>query len=492
MKKLCLALCLLLIIPAFSGCKSKLEKVSAKLSDYTIDAVYDNESHLLTATQKVEYINNTSAELNHLEFNLYPSAFREGAKASVVSKLNYENCYPNGASYGGIEINSVEVLGETSSYSIGGEDENVLVIPLKKALKKDSRVTITMSYCVSIPNCAHRFGYTDNAVNLGNFYPIVSVFENGKFIGNMYSSNGDPFYSDAANYTVSVVTASNLIVAGSGNKSTLKISSSQTKTTFAGKAMRNFAMVISEKFKIATDKIDGVNVSYYYINDNSYNQNLKTACYAIKTFNSLFGNYPYLNYSVVQTDFIHGGMEYSGLVYISSDVKNADDYATVIIHETAHQWWQSVVGNNEFDNAWMDEALAEFSTALFYKNNPEYKQDFATIMTNVQNQYLFFCEVYTDVLKELDTSISRKLNEFRTEPEYTFMTYVKGNMMFYNLYKNIGEKKFLKAMRNYYKEYSFKNASPQNLIDEFSKASKTKLDEFFNSWLSGKVVIEKV
>ncbi len=492
MKKLCFLLSILLISPIFSGCKSSLEKTSAKLSWYYIDAVYDDASHSLTATQSVDYINSSETELSHIEFNLYASAFREGAKASVVSKLNYENCFPNGASYGGIIIDSVSVSGQTTAYSIGGEDENVLVVPLKKSLGENDRVKITMTYTVTIPNCAHRFGYTENAVNLGNFYPIASVFENGKFVSNMYSSNGDPFYSDSANYNVSIIAPSNLVVAGSGTKSTEALSQNQTKTNFSGKAMRNFAMVLSEKFKTVSDKIDGVNVSYYYYDDASYSQNLKTACYTIRTFNSLFGNYPYTNYSVVQTDFIHGGMEYAGLVYISSDVKNADDLSTVIIHETAHQWWQSVVGNNEFDNAWMDEALAEFSTALFYKNNPEYNQDFNTLMTNVQNQYLFFCEVYTDVLKELDTSISRKLTDFRTEPEYTFMTYVKGNMMFYNLYKNIGEKKFLKALRSYYKSYSFKNASPQNLIDEFSKASHTKLDEYFNSWLSGRVVIEKI
>ena len=485
-------MCLLLIVPSLSGCRSKLEKASAKMSSYNINAVYDNENHLLTATQSVDYINSSETELSHIEFNLYPSAFREGAKASIVSKLNYENCYLSGASYGGIEINSVEVSGEKVSYSIGGEDENVLVVPLRKPLKEDDRTIVTMSYTVTIPNCAHRFGYTENAVNLGNFYPIASVFENGKFISKTYSSNGDPFYSDSANYNVSIIAPTDMIVAGPGNKTTQEISKNQNKTIFTGKALRNFAMVLSNKFKIATDKIDGVNVNYFYIDDKSPSDSLKTACYSIKTFNSLFGNYPYPNYSVVQTDFVHGGMEYAGLVYISSNVKNKDDYLTVIIHETAHQWWQSVVGNNEFDNAWMDEALAEFSTALFFKNNPEYNQDFSTLMTNVQNQYLFFCEVYTDVLKELDTSISRNLTEFRTEPEYTFMTYVKGNMMFYNLHKNIGEKKFLKAMRNYFNNYCFKNASPQNLIDEFSKASKVKLDEFFNSWLTGKVVIEKI
>ena len=33
------------------------------------------------------------------------------------------------------------------------------------------------------------------------------------------------------------------------------------------------------------------------------------------------------------------------------------------VHECGHQFWYGVVGNNEFEHAWLDEGLNTFSTA---------------------------------------------------------------------------------------------------------------------------------
>ena len=33
------------------------------------------------------------------------------------------------------------------------------------------------------------------------------------------------------------------------------------------------------------------------------------------------------------------------------------------VHECGHQFWYGLVGNNEFEHAWIDEGLNTFSTA---------------------------------------------------------------------------------------------------------------------------------
>jgi len=35
----------------------------------------------------------------------------------------------------------------------------------------------------------------------------------------------------------------------------------------------------------------------------------------------------------------------------------------VTVHEAGHQFWYAIVGNNEFEHAWMDEGLNTYSTA---------------------------------------------------------------------------------------------------------------------------------
>ena len=85
--------------------------------------------------------------------------------------------------------------------------------------------------------------------------------------------------------------------------------------------------------------------------------------------------------------------------------------------------------------------------------------------------------------------MDRKLNEYNTEPEYVYIAYVKGMLMFDGLREIIGTKKFMKGLQVYYNNYQGKNAVPQNLIDCFEKSSGTNLESFFDSWINGKVVI---
>ena len=473
----------------FTGCKkNELTKASKNLTSYDMNLVLDFENKTLSGNEQVEYVNKTGSALGFICFNLYPSAFREGSSQSVVSGLNKNRCYPNGLSFGGIEILSCNG-NNVSNFEITGEDQNILKINLKNALENNKSEKFLINFKITIPNCNHRFGWSEDIINLGNFYPIACVFENGAFVENTYHFNGDPFYSECANYTVSITTSKELTAVGSGEGKIQQNGETKT-TTFSTKAIRDFAIVVG-KFENKSTNVDRVTINYYFYNDENADLSLETAKKSIQTFNKLFGSYPYAIYNVVQTKFIQGGMEYPCLVMISDAITGAD-YQNVIVHETAHQWWYSLVGNNQIKNAWQDEALAEFSTALFYKYNPDYNIDFEKHFTNLKASYQVFEKVYTEVLKDLDKSISREINQFNTEPEYTYLTYVKGNLMFKALYDSMGEKKFLNALQNYFKTYKFKIASPENLISCFSKASGSDLTGFFNNWLSGNVNINEL
>lgn len=481
----------LIFAPAllFCGCKkNELKAASKNLTQYNLELELDGENKTLAGSEKVEYVNKTGGALDSICFHLYPTAFREGSKQSVVSSLGKAKCYPNGLSFGNIEIASC--TGENvSGFEIVGDDQNILKVNLTSPIENKKSTVIQIVFNVQIPNCAHRFGWCENVINLGNFYPIACVFENGAFVMDPYHFNGDPFYSDCANYTVSITAPKNLTVIGSG-EGKAKNNGEKSTTSFSCSAIRDFALVLGQ-FQQKNASIDGVNVNYYFYNDENADASLETAKKSIQTFNKLFGNYPYPVYNVVQTKFVQGGMEYPCLVLISDSTSGAE-YQNVIVHETAHQWWFAVVGNDEFKNAWQDEALAEFSTALFYKYNPEYNVDFEKQFANTKANYQVFEKVYTEVLTDLDKSMNRSLNQFNTEPEYAYLTYVKGNLMFKALYDMMGEKKFLSALQNYYKNFKFKNATPQNLISCFSKANGNDLTSFFDNWLSGNVNINEL
>jgi len=358
-------------------------------------------------------------------------------------------------------------------------------------LAPNDRLSIDIEYSVIIPNCLHRFGYGDNTINVANFYPIMAVYD-GEWNLDPYDSNGDPFYSDIANYDVSITAPSNLVIASTGEVKNTQVVDDVKTYDISAKAVRDFAFVMSDKFNVVSEKYENVNISYYYYNDENFEQNLKAGVDSIKTFNKLFGEYPYSTYSIVKANFIHGGMEYPNMVIISDDVTDINDYINVIVHETAHQWWYGLVGNNEYDYGWLDEGLTDYSTALFYKNNPEYGINFDDIIKNTTNSYVTFVEVYTKVLGSVDTSMTRNLSEYDTEPEYVYMAYVKGVLLFDSLRENVGEEKFINTLQKYFKDNKYKNATPDDLIGAFEKNLCCEMRGFFDSWLNGNVVIQRV
>jgi len=469
--------------------QKEIKKVSKNLTNYIMYLEY-NDNHTLTGSQTIDYINSSDINFDNIYLHLYPNAFSKDSATPPVSSLNKEKAYPNGFSEGHITINSLSVDGEEKDVNLSGNSFDILDVAVDNLAPND-RVEIKLEYEITIPNCLHRFGYGDNTINIANFYPIVAVYD-GEWNLDSYHSNGDPFYSDMANYRVELKTPNNMVVATTGNVKNKTENDNVNVYNIEAYSVRDFACVLSDKFNVVSEKYDNVTISYYYYNDDNYEQSLKTAVDSIKTFNNLYGKYPYDTYSVVKANFIHGGMEYPNLVIISDSVNDYNDYVNVIVHETAHQWWYGLVGNNEYDHAWMDEGLTDYSTALFYKYNPEYGIKYDEIIKNTTNSYVNFVEVYTKVLGSVDTTMNRSLNEYNTEPEYVYMAYVKGTLLFDSLCENVGEEKFLKILKKYFNDYKYKNASPECLIGTFEKYLGCDMVKFFNSWIDGKVIIKRV
>lgn len=490
MKKFIAILFSFVVIFSTFGCKKNdnINSLSKDLTKYEINLELNCETKSVKGKQTITYINNTNSILKNIKFHLYPQFFEQGATEKIISSTKMNNAYPNGMSYADFNIDRVKVEEQEKAISYECEFDSILNVELNSSLTPNQSAEIYIEYSFSLPNCHHRFGYGENTINLANFYPIICVYENGNFSTNGYNANGDPFYSDMANYCVNITLDSQYIVAGTGTKKEEKIEKGNKIINFEAKLVRDFALVISDDFQIINKKFENTNIEYYYFNDTHPESSLNAGADAIKTFSNLFGNYPYSNFSIVESDFIYGGMEYPNLVMISSDIENEIDYLNVIIHETAHQWWYGMVGNDEFTLPWLDESLTEFSTILFYDNNKDYNLNHKQMINSAKENYSLFISVYEDVLGTIDTSM-RGVDKYSTEPEYTYCIYVKGVLMYESLYQLIGEKAFYKSLKTYFEENKYANAKPNNLISAFEKTTKQDLKNFFDSWLNGKVVI---
>lgn len=482
MKKFGFALfcCLCLTAALCCGCSTQNKQV---LSSYVLDVVFDENSNSLTCHQQVEYVNNSENALDEVCFFLYANAFDESE--SPVSNAYLTRAYPNGRSFGNIEIGSVQV--ENVETKIQLEENEILVVNLSEELFPQESVLIELEYVVNLANINHRLGYGNNAINFGNFFPIACVYDDG-FVKNKFASNGDPFFSDVSNFEVTITCSEDFVVASSGQQIETKTESGKKITSCVAEKVRDFAFVLSKNFQVLTQNVDDIEVKYYFYQDDNAAEHLQTAVDALSTYQNLFGDYPYKQLSVVKTNFCFGGMEYPNLVMISDNISDDETINYVIAHEIAHQWWYGVVGSNEFEQPWVDEGLTEFSTALFFEENPKYGLEYDTIMENATNTYKNFVRIFSDIYGELDESMNRNLHEYPTEPEYVNCTYTKGMLLFDSLRQSMSDRKFFGCLKDYYKNFSLQNSSAEKLILSFSKSSHTNLESFFNSWLDGEVI----
>ena len=461
-----------------SGCNANGQ------SSYQINCTLNE--NVLTCEQIFNFYNNLENSVTQLKFNLYANAFRKGAKYSPVLPQYTSQAYPNGINYGQTDILSCYNNGKKLQFSVGGEDLNILVVDLGKEVFPDEKITIQINFTVTLANVVARTGINDSTINLANFYPILCGYDNG-FYECVYYGSGDPFFSDCANYQVTLSAPQEYIIAGGGKKQTLSTKNGITTTKFILDNARSFTMVLSSKFQTVCGVVGDTEIVYYYYDDNSPKASLETAIKSLKLFSQKFGEYPYSTYSVVQTAFVQGGMEFPTITFISDNLDERA-YQEVIVHETAHQWWQSVVGNNEIEYGFLDEGLAEYSVVVFYENNPEYSLDRKTLIKSAEQTYRVYCSVVDRIDGKVNTSMLRSLKDYSTEYEYVNIAYVKGCIMFEYLRQTIGDKRFFEGLKKYYKEYSFKNATPDDLVGVFEKIG-ADTNGFFESFYQGKVVI---
>ena len=441
----------------------------------------------LVGSEKVCYVNSSENAFDKIYFHLYPNAFRQGAKSKVCSSAKWDEVYYKGQSYGQISILSVFCAENQVNYSIEGDDENILAVQLEEELYPDEVAEVNIDFEVILPEVNHRFGIGENTINIANFYPVACVYEDGVgFCKELYHSNGDPFYSECANYSVQFSYPQNLTFASSGWVVDEK-EQNQTKTaTIKGEKIRDFAITLSDKFEVKTREVDGTRVSYVgYRGDEDIENNLDISVKALQTFNNLFGKYPYQSLTVVKASFLHGGMEFPNMVLIADNLA-VEDISYVIVHEIAHQWWYGVVGNDQYNHAWLDESLAEYSTLLFFEQNTEFGLEYKSLVSSAQKSYNSFVSAYRKVFGQFDTSMNRALDEFQTEPEYVQCIYTKGVLMLDFVRNSIGKTKLVKGMKNYYQNYSYKIARPEDFIASITKVGGGKMEKVINVWLEGK------
>lgn len=483
MKKI-LSLLLMLVLAVPLSFLVSCEKQRSPALSYEIACEYRPEHLSLTGTVKVEFKNDTEREISELKFNLYPNAYRKGALFSAVPTSMRDEVYYRGESYGGITISSV--LG-AKGWEVEGEDENILVAELETPLFTGEKVVLDIGFTTRLAYAVHRLGVTETTVNLGHFYPILCALTEEGFQECVYTSIGDPFVSDAADYFVHLTLPKEYMLAAGGEMTAERTLESKKKYTVSLTNAREFSAVLSTEFKEKSDMVSGKEVKYYYLSDASPEKTLQTACEALSFYSASFGEYAYQNYTLVETPLPYGGVEYSGLTMLGEGLSD-DAKIRSVAHETAHQWWYAAVGSDQMENAWQDEGLAEYSAALFFEKHVGYGLTYASLIEESIAAYREYRRTYLASLGWVDLRMSRPLREYLSEYEYVSVSIDKSVVMFDALKKSVGEKKFFAGLKKYYSENKFQMAKAGSLAGAFERVGVDAAG-FFEGFLNGKEMI---
>ena len=198
-----------------------------------------------------------------------------------------------------------------------------------------------------------RLSKANGIMQVAHWFPIVSDGHSTRYPGDSQSTR------TARRIRAEITTESTSIrIAAPGRRVSLVGRTHIYELEYA----RDFAFGASPYYKSVSGTAAGVPVRAWYTNGDGPTA-LKHAMAALARFEQTFGSYQWPTFIVAQTGRKGSGNEYPGIVFLGSSV--LADRETVA-HETAHQWWYGMAGNNQMQEPWLDEGISEFSAAYFF------------------------------------------------------------------------------------------------------------------------------
>jgi aminopeptidase N len=205
----------------------------------------------------------------------------------------------------------------------------------------------------------------------------------------------------------------------------------------------------------------------------------------LQFYNDRFGQYM-LGTRYVVTEVDDETLDYysgSGILFITHKTLTSDKPLPIddLAREVAYQWWGQAVGLKSFDDAWLSQGLAEYSSVM-YRESQQSSAEFHETLSEIIEQALAF---------EQDASISRAPAQLNDQsPAYRSVVLYKGAYVYHMLRTTIGDDKFLSLLKSYYSTNKGHNAGIDDFETLADKASGQKLRGFFGMWIDSTGVPE--
>jgi len=410
---------------------------------YDLDATLDYYQHSLSVTEVINYVNYTPGALNDLLLIVEPNRWAGGF--SLLS-LAWEN---------GEDITQYEL------------EDDQLLISLPQDLASGDGLSLKINYALQFPEIAppsgterpQPYGYTLRQTNIVDWYPYIPPYQPGEgWLVHKHCWFGEHQVFDVAVFRVMLTLAEpvqDLVIAASAP-------AEQDGDTYIYhlEVGRTFALSASDQYQVQQTAAGDVTIYSYSFPYDQYSgqEVLQNTADALQLYSQLIMPYPHTTLSIVEADFLDG-MEYDGLYFLSHGFYDLYDgtskgYLTFIAaHETAHQWWYGLVGNDQALEPWLDEALCTYMEKIFYENiYAEYPIDTGQSLVD---WWWYYRVNFYDPTGPVDGTIY----DYNSFYYYRNAVYLNGAKFLDSLHSLVGDQDFFAFLRQYAFQYRYKLAT---------------------------------
>lgn len=484
-------------------------------ADYTIQASLDPATQTITGSEKIVMHNNSPDDLKNivlrLDHNIFrPEAMRGGSTPAEATE--------------GMVITSLKVAGQaadlTATPSMGrnsppptkivvfGLTRTIASVNLLEPVKAGSSVELEIEWRTKLPGGPNGRGhrmtqrFESRLFQPTQWYPRIAKYDDlrgwetspylgpaefynnfGKFdvsitvpggwivSGTGVLQNPTEVLTETARQRLSTVLNSNddVIIVGESDKGPGKATAPGDKLTwhFVADKVNDFAWATAENFvwKATRATIPGkgpIPIHMVYLPDRArfFEKAGPVARHALEFYSALWAPYPFPQLTL--QDGPSAGMEYP--MVINSNQGAAD-------HETAHQWWPMVVGNNETRYGWMDEGFNQYMNIL--SDADDEKKPYSLDGLGQSYGRMSGSEDEAPMMWSANDAGSG----------YGFQTYAKTPLMLSMLGGIVGDEAVINAMKKYTTTWSYKHPSPWDYIFFMNNELGQDLEWFWYYWL---------
>ena len=483
------------------------EPLSPRIANYDIEVRLDSKEPVLRGTETLTWFNKSHETITELQFHLYLNAFRN-TKSSFMkeSGAKEKGRLQKQKSFGYIEVESIKLdSGEDLKAKMefihpdddNADDKTVLRVPLPRPLLPGQAVKVNIGFTARLPEPPiARNGALKDFIFAAQWFPKAGVFEDGKWNCHQYHSHTE-FFADYGVYNVKITAPAKNLLGATGVEFSRTENFDGTATHFYhAEDVHDFVWTTSPdfiEFKTRQYNVD-IRVLLQKRHKAQSERHLEAAKLGVKYFEDWYGPYPYPNLTVVDPApgaGGAGGMEYPTLITagtLTGLPEGLRAVEMVIIHEFGHNYWYHLVGNNEFEDSWLDEGINTYSEIRIMHDI--YGAEGSMVdWLGIKADDLQIRRFSYNLAPDYDP-IVRNGWQYYNGASYTSCSYSKPALMLITLENYLGKDTMNKIMREWLARYRFKHPHTQDFVNLANEISGRDLKWFFDQALFSNAILD--